>query len=758
MDRQTAEFYAQNAQRLSVEYKQIHPAYSDKLNAIFAGYQKILDVGCGTGRDFAYFLSKGKDIYGVDASRSMLAKANETLKQAGLDPGERLTEAILPNLDAFGDGTFDGVLCNAVLMHLPEDRLFDAVFSIKRVIRPGGILLFTIPESRPGINPKTNRDSKGRLYSDLPTAKLQLLFERVGFRLESSETVPDPMGREGYRWNRSVLKRLDEKGSQPLGLIESILNRDNKVATYKLALFRALAEIAQTQHHLAAYLPNDKIGIPLSSLAEMWLLYYWPIFNQSNGKIIRQGTYPRSGSDVAIRRPIYAIISHYNSTGGMEAFYVDWKSGKLNSKAKKLTSKALSKIRSIIWDKPIRHAGGGNFSVFQYDDASKTVLMDTSLWRELCLMGSWIQDATILRWAELSEQINKGAVSTSKMVECLLTVPNATRNVSDARRYFESLPEKVCVWTERPLKKAFAVDHALPFALWRNNDLWNLFPSAERVNKEKRDKIPTYELLHACRDRIIDYWKGLYSALDERFSRETQTLLGRDSFKNRNWEKPLFNRFVEAFEVTAHQRGASRWQPNSFRATKIKRTDPIPKRPPSTLAEERICGMANLTAVTSDTNFIRTPFHELGDGAYRTHLPLVASLAAGEAFHGFETSDLANIEELDWVAVSPDLIRPRRFVVHVAGDSMAPTLLRGQLAVFEYHRTPRHDGQIVIANLPEFGTATDGTEAIKRIRQTSTKWIFESDNPNYGPMSANKTEITHPILGCFVGRIESTPA
>lgn len=749
MDHQTAEFYTQNAQRLSTEYGQIDPTGLEFLSHVFAGCHKILDVGCGTGRDCAYLLSKGKDVYGVDASAAMLAKASDTCKMVGLDPTGRLFESALPDLSAFADGTFDGVLCNAVLMHLPEERLFDAVYSLKRILRPGGVLLFTIPESRPGIDPKTRRDAGGRLYTGLPATKLQLLFERVGFRLEFSEMIPDPMGRKDYRWNRSVLKMLNETGSRPLQLVESILNRDNKVATYKLALFRALAEIAQTRHHLANFLPNGKISIPLSAVAEKWLLYYWPIFDQPDGKIIRQGTSNR-GADVAIRKPMAALINHFESAGGMEAFYVDWRGGKLSPEAKRLTTTALAKIRSTIWEMPVRHAGGGDFAVFQYDTASKSVLMNASLWRELCLMGSWIQDATVLRWAELSEQINKGLVSTSQVVERLLTVPNAARNVADARQYFESLPERFCVWTQRPLKTTFAVDHAMPFALWRNNDLWNLFPSAENVNNDKRDKLPTYEVLHGCRERIVHYWQGLHGALDERFRREAQTLLGSDSFNPGNWENSLFTRFVEAFEVTASQRGAGRWEPHNFRPAQNSRLKAAPKRPPYQQAEERIYGMESGAVGETSNQFPLIPFHELGDGAYRTHLPLVANLAAGEAFHGFETIDLARAEELDWVAVPPDIIGPRRFMVRVAGDSMAPTLRRGQLAVFEYHRTPRLNGQIVIANLPAFGSATDGTEAIKRIRQTATEWIFESDNSDYGPLTVGKNEISQPILGCFV--------
>lgn len=740
MDKATAAFYSQNAAHLAGEYGQAEGSCA-VLDRVFEQAQTILDVGCGTGRDCAYLFHLGKTVFGVDASPAMLAVAQQTLTEAGFNPNGHLMSADLPDLSAFEDESFDGLLCNAVLMHLPESLLFDTVYSFKRVLRPGGVLLFTLPEVRPDIDPQTRRDTGGRLYSDLPAAKLQLLFERVGFRLLSSETVADPMGREGYTWNRSVLKRTDDSVSRPLHLVESILNRDDKVATYKLALFRALAEIAQTQHHLAAFLPNGKVSLPVSGLAEKWLLYYWPIFNQPGGKCIRQGT-STHGSDVAIRGPMEVLIKHYEPVGGMEAFYVDWKGARLNSAANKLVKAALSKLQSTLWTMPIRHAGGGHFSVFQYDKKTKSVLMDASLWRELCLMGSWIQDATVLRWAELTEQINKGAISTSQVVECLLTVPNAARNVADARRYFETMPDRACVWTDRPLQTKFAVDHAMPFALWRNNDLWNLFPAAEQVNQNKSDHLPSYGLLQRRRDRIVFYWKGLHGALDARFRREAQTLLGRDSFQPGNWENQLFTRFVEAFEITANQRGAIRWEPASASAQNRRQRQPD---------HEGLIHKVKLSPLPSAPSIV--PFHELNGGAYRTHLPIVASLAAGKDFHGFETGDLSLAEELDWIAVPPALIRSRRFVVRVAGDSMEPTLHPGQLLIFEYHRSPRRDGEIVIANLPTFGPSIDGTEAIKRIRQTSTHWIFESDNPAYNPLSAAKEEISHPILGCLVGEV-----
>ena len=399
---------------------------------------------------------------------------------------------------------------------------------------------------------------------------------------------------------------------------------------------------------------------------------------------------------------------------------------------------------------PVRHAGGGNYSVFQYDPADKSVCMDSNLWRELCLTGSWIQDATVLRWAELTEQLSKGAVRASTVIDCLLAIPDPARNVNDAKGYYSKLAERVCVWSGIPLSDGrFVIDHAMPFSLWRNNELWNLFPADPAINSNKSDKLPTYAILNQRREAIIDFWQGLNEALGEQFSRGAQTLLGRDSFESQNWENRLFSRFVEAFEITAAQRGAPRWE-----IAAVSASSPVPMSaglsPQHHAAAVKLETDQDLLA-QSGPRIAR--FLEVGNGAFKTHLPLVGALAAGRPFHGLETSNLDDASDLDWIEVPARLARERRFVVRIAGDSMEPYLRIGDLAVFEYHRSPRKDGQIVIANIPEFGSAEHGVEAIKRIYQDAENWIFQSENQSYTNFSVPKYLTASPILGIMVEKL-----
>lgn len=752
MDSKTSAYYSQNAGKLAGQYASALLTLKSHLATVFARSHKILDVGCGTGRDLSVLLGNGKDAYGVDPSREMLIAAHQTLEAQGFSGEGRLFVGSLPDLSLFGESEFDGVLCSAVLMHLPEEELFDAVYALRRVIRPNGTLLVSVPVTRDDVDPVTRRDGGGRLFTELPAPKLHLLFERVGFVVRESENVGDSLGRDGISWCVTEF-RLEESADRPLHLVESVLSRDKKDATYKLALFRALAEIAQTQHHLAVFTRDGKVKIPVQAIADKWLLYYWPIFESEQFICQRTGEKCGATNGVSIRRPLLGLIECFRSSGGMSGFHASLNSGSLSRDAERLWKKARSKFQDTIWNMPVRHAGGGHFSVFQYDRTDKSVCMDSNLWRELCLTGSWIQDATILRWAELTEQLSKGVVRASTVIDCLLAIPDPARNVNDAKGYYSKLGKRVCVWSGSPLSDGrFDIDHAMPFSLWRNNELWNLFPADPAINSNKSDKLPTYAILNRRRDAIVDYWQGLNDALGQQFSRGAQTLLGRDSFASHNWENRLFSRFVEAFEITAAQRGVPRWE-----IAGVLVSSPAFVR--SGLATQQQAASVMELGANEGIQSKQEPrivcFMEVGNGAFKTHLPLVGSLAAGHPFHGLETSSLDDASDLDWIEVPVRLAKERRFVVRIAGDSMEPLLQIGDLVIFEYHRSPRKDGQIVIANIPEFGSTDHGVEAIKRITQDEDNWIFQSENFLYPVFTVSKKLTESPILGTMVENLKS---
>ena len=103
------------------------------------------------------------------------------------------------------------------------------------------------------------------------------------------------------------------------------------------------------------------------------------------------------------------------------------------------------------------------------------------------------------------------------------------------------------------------VDHAIPFSLWGNNDLWNLLPADADINARKSDKLPTAELLKTNQAQVLDNWRLTREAMPQAFDRQAAHLLGHELRLGKAWEGELFARLREAIELTALQRGIERW-------------------------------------------------------------------------------------------------------------------------------------------------------------------------------------------------------
>ena len=115
--------------------------------------ERILDAGCGTGRNLRRIADAGARPVGLDFSRGMLRVAQRTM------PGVALAQADLNRNLPVRRQRFDGFLCALVSEHLESLRtLFTEAFS---VVRAGGRLVFSAfhPEiARAGIEANFERD------------------------------------------------------------------------------------------------------------------------------------------------------------------------------------------------------------------------------------------------------------------------------------------------------------------------------------------------------------------------------------------------------------------------------------------------------------------------------------------------------------------------------------------------------------------------------------------------------------------------
>jgi SAM-dependent methyltransferase len=99
--------------------------------------ERVLDLGCGTGRFVAALRDAGADPVGVELAETALQRARANVPGADL----RLVEpdGSLP----LEHGSVDLVWCSEVLEHVADTE--HVLLEIRRVLRPGGRLLVTVP-------------------------------------------------------------------------------------------------------------------------------------------------------------------------------------------------------------------------------------------------------------------------------------------------------------------------------------------------------------------------------------------------------------------------------------------------------------------------------------------------------------------------------------------------------------------------------------------------------------------------------------
>ncbi len=103
--------------------------------------ERVLDLGCGAGRFLAALGEAGAEPVGVEIAQAAVDRARTNVP--GADVRLLLDDAVIPA----GHGEFDLVWCSEVLEHIPD--VSEALHEVRRVLKPGGRLLLTVPRNGP---------------------------------------------------------------------------------------------------------------------------------------------------------------------------------------------------------------------------------------------------------------------------------------------------------------------------------------------------------------------------------------------------------------------------------------------------------------------------------------------------------------------------------------------------------------------------------------------------------------------------------
>lgn len=101
---------------------------------------RVLDAGCGGGRNLPFFLRAGYDVCAVDQSAEAIATARALA--VSIEPARARADFRVEPVDrmSFGDGEFDAVISSAVLHFADDGRHFERmVTEMWRVLAAGGL-------------------------------------------------------------------------------------------------------------------------------------------------------------------------------------------------------------------------------------------------------------------------------------------------------------------------------------------------------------------------------------------------------------------------------------------------------------------------------------------------------------------------------------------------------------------------------------------------------------------------------------------
>lgn len=148
------------AQTQAADMRALHEAFLARV----APGGRILDLGCGSGRDSKAFLARGYEVVAVDGAQALCARAAAYLGQ----------EVVCARFEDYQpEGSFDGIWACASLLHLPAPEIARVLARLAPHLSRDGWLYASF---RYG---SASGERGGRYFTDLTEASLRALLVQV---------------------------------------------------------------------------------------------------------------------------------------------------------------------------------------------------------------------------------------------------------------------------------------------------------------------------------------------------------------------------------------------------------------------------------------------------------------------------------------------------------------------------------------------------------------------------------------------------
>ncbi len=138
---------------------------------------KVIDIGCGGGRNILYFLKNGYDVYGIDPDKNAIETVQQLASQ--IAPQLPLSNFVVATAEElpFANETFDLAICSAILHFAKNDAHFEKMLrSVWGALKPGGYF-FARLASNIGLEERVISKGNGRYL--LPDGTVRYLVNEA---------------------------------------------------------------------------------------------------------------------------------------------------------------------------------------------------------------------------------------------------------------------------------------------------------------------------------------------------------------------------------------------------------------------------------------------------------------------------------------------------------------------------------------------------------------------------------------------------